>query len=142
MFLQFNIINMRLQKFFFFLILLASMLTSCVSAAQQPVNLSVTEFEKGIKQKNIQVLDVRTPGEYQNGYIKNALLADWMNQADFTQKVKSLDKKKAIYTYCMVGGRSAEATKWLISNGFTVYNLQGGISAWGKAGKPIEPGKN
>lgn len=129
---------MRLQKYFSLLILIITTLTSCVSKAQQPVNLSVTEFEKGIKQKNVQVLDVRTPGEYKNGYIKNALLADWMNQADFIQKVGSLDKSKPIYTYCLVGGRSTAAARWLIESGYTVHNLEGGISAWQKAGKPLE----
>ena len=52
---------MRLQKFFFFLILIAGTLTACNSTAQQSINLSATDFEKGIKQKNVQVPDVRTP---------------------------------------------------------------------------------
>ena len=133
---------MRLQKFFFFLILIAGTLTACNSIAQQSANLSVTDFEKGIKQKNVQVLDVRTPGEYQSGYIKNALLADWMNQPDFTKKVQSLDKNKAVYTYCLVGGRSGAAAKWLTEKGFNVYNLEGGITAWKKAGKSVEDGSN
>jgi 3-mercaptopyruvate sulfurtransferase SseA len=70
---------MQLQKFLYFLLLVAGTLTACTSIAQKSSNLSVTDFAKRIKQKNVQVLDVRTPGEYQSGYIKNSLLADWMN---------------------------------------------------------------
>ncbi len=129
---------MQLQKLVLLLCLFAGVFTACSSLAQQPRNISVNDFEKGIKQKNIQVLDVRTPSEYESGHLKNAILADWMNQADFTKKAQSLDKSKPVYTYCLVGGRSAEAAKWLIKNGYTVHNLEGGISAWKKAGKPVE----
>ena len=83
-----------------------SFLTSCNSQAQSN-NLSVAEFEKGIAQNNIQILDVRTPGEYQSGHLKNALLADWNNDAEFQQRVNALDKSKPVYTYCLSGGRSS-----------------------------------
>jgi rhodanese-related sulfurtransferase len=128
---------MRLQKFFWILLMISGTLTACITNAQQPKNLPVVEFEKGIKQPGVQVLDVRTPGEYKSGYIKNALLADWMNQADFVKNVQSLDKSKPVYTYCLVGGRSGEAAKWLTKKGYTVYNLEGGMTAWKKAGKPV-----
>jgi rhodanese-related sulfurtransferase len=54
--------------------------------------------------------------------------------------VKTLDKTKPVYTYCHVGGRSSAAAKWLTEKGFTVYNLVGGITAWQKAGRPVEDG--
>ena len=116
----------------------ASTLIACNSEAQPPANLSVNAFQKGINQKNIQVLDVRTPGEYQTGHLKNALLADWMNQEEFAKKVSSLDKSKTVYTYCEVGGRSSKAATLLKEKGYTVYNLDGGIAAWKQAGKPVE----
>ena len=124
---------MRLQKLLLLLLFFAGVFTACNSLAQQSTNLSVNDLEKGIKQKNIQVLDVRTADEYQSGHLKDAFLADWMNQADFTKKVQSLDKSKPVYTYCLGGGRSGEAAKWLIKNGYTVYNLDGGIATWKKA---------
>jgi rhodanese-related sulfurtransferase len=43
----------------------------------QKTNLSSKEFEKGIANADIQILDVRTQGEYNSGHIKNAFLADW-----------------------------------------------------------------
>ena len=114
-----------------------TILAACNSQAQQ-TNLSVAEFEKGIAQNNIQVLDVRTPDEYQSGHLKNALLADWNNDAEFQQRVKALDKSKPVYTYCLSGGRSSAATQYLKQNGFNAFNLSGGISAWKTENKPVE----
>ncbi len=125
---------MRLQNFFVWLLFTG---VACSSAAQQPTNLTVNQFEKDLDQKNIQLLDVRTPGEYQSGYLKNAVLADWMNPQDFNKKISTLNKAIPVYTYCLVGGRSGEAAKLLTTKGFKVYNLEGGIAAWKKAGKPV-----
>ncbi len=129
---------MRLQKFLLWILLLSGTFTACNSAAQQPATLSVKDFKKGIEQPNMQVLDVRTPGEYQSGHLKNALLADWMNQEEFAKKVQSLDKSKPVYTYCLSGGRSGEAANWLMKKGYMVYNMDDGIAAWKKAGEPVE----
>ena len=112
-------------------------LLSCRSTAQQ-TNLSVPDFEKGINQNNIQVLDVRTVREYQSGHLKNAFLADWTNQQEFTERVAALDKTKPVYTYCLSGIRSAAAADWLNKNGYTAYNLAGGINAWRRDNKPLE----
>ena len=84
------------------------------------------------------MLDVRTPGEYQSGHLSNALLADWNNDKEFELRAKALDKSKPAYTYCLSGARSSAATDWLRQNGFTAYNLTGGISAWKRADKPVE----
>lgn len=114
-----------------------SVLTACNSQEVQS-SLSVTEFEKGISKNNIQLLDVRTPGEYQSGHLSNALLADWNNESEFQKRVNAMDKTKPVYTYCLSGARSGAATEWLKQHGFTAYNLTGGISAWKRANKPIE----
>jgi rhodanese-related sulfurtransferase len=124
-------INLLLAICFF------SLLTACNSQAQQS-SLSVSEFENGIAKNNIQLLDVRTPGEYQSGHLKNALLADWNNETEFQKRVNALDKTKPVYTYCLSGARSGQATEWLKQHGFTAYNLTGGISAWKRDNKPVE----
>jgi rhodanese-related sulfurtransferase len=86
----------------------------------------------------VQVLDVRTAGEYQSGHLKDAFLADWNNETEFRERIKSLDKNKPVYTYCLSGARSGAAAQWMNKNGFTAYNLNGGIVAWKKADKPVE----
>jgi rhodanese-related sulfurtransferase len=111
---------------------------ACTSTAQN-ANLEVTEFEKAVNQPNIQLLDVRSAEEFASGHLKNALQADWNKDAEFAERINALDKSKPLYVYCLSGGRSSSAVKWLLDNGFAkVYNLNGGISAWDRAGKYIE----
>ncbi|MBS1744349.1 MAG: thioredoxin fold domain-containing protein [Bacteroidetes bacterium] len=113
-----------------------STLTGCNSAAQQQ-NLSVASFEKALNGNDVQILDVRTAEEYQSGHIDHALQADWTNENEFRSRIQSLDKSKPVYTYCLSGGRSGAATKWLNANGYTAYNLSGGINAWRNENKPL-----
>ena len=117
-----------------------SMLSACHSYAQQ-TNLTVAEFEIAIAENKGQLLDVRTPGEYKSGHLSNALLANWNNDNEFKTRVQSLDKSRPVYTYCLSGARSGAASQWLRENGFTAYNLTGGISAWKRADKPVEQDK-
>src|SRR5664279_5450685 len=96
--------------------------------------LTVPVFDNAIAQNNIQLLDVRTAAEYQSGHLKNALLANWNDNSEFQARIKALDKNKPVYTYCLSGARSHAATVWLRQNGFTAYNLSGGITARKNAG--------
>lgn len=111
------------------------LLFSCNSSAQS--KLSVQDFEKAIQQKDIQLLDVRTPGEYESGHLADAFLANWNNKPEFTERVAALDKSKPVYVYCLSGGRSDAAANWLSENGFKAYSLAGGINAWNKESKPL-----
>ncbi len=99
---------MIIKSYLFVGICCFSLLLSCNSVAQK-TNLSVPEFEYAIGQDNIQLLDVRTPGESQSGHLKNALLADWNDKTEFQERVKSLDKNKPVYAYCLSGAGSNEA---------------------------------
>ncbi len=117
--------------------------TSCKSQQATVSNLSPDEFEKGISAANVQVLDVRTAGEFKTGHIKNALQADWTKNKQFADRIQYVDKDKPVYIYCLVGGRSAAAAEWMRKNGFTkVIELTGGINAWKAAGKPLEGNNN
>ncbi len=108
------------------------------STAQPSKQLQVTAFAKGITLPTTQVIDVRTPQEYAAGHIPNAILANWNSTTDFAAAIQVLDKAKPIYLYCQLGGRSAKALAWLTSKGYKqVYELQGGLTAWLQAGKPL-----
>jgi rhodanese-related sulfurtransferase len=105
----------------------------------QKTDISSEEFEKGIVSADIQILDVRTQGEYNSGHIKNSFLADWTQRNVFEERIKYLDKNKPVYVYCLVGGRSSAAAAHLQEAGFKkIYNLVGGIKAWKDASKPVE----
>jgi rhodanese-related sulfurtransferase len=116
----------------------AFILFSCT--AQTNIVLSSNEFESGISTKDsIQILDVRTPGEYSSGHIKGALLADWNNKEEFKRRVAFIDKNKPVYVYCLAGGRSAAAAETMRAEGYeNVYELKGGINAWKADNKPLE----
>ena len=119
-----------------FLLLSFSPMFSCTNHAQGL--LSADEFEKKISEKNAVVLDVRTAQEFNTGHIKNAFQADWNNRTQFNDRTQYLDKNKTVYVYCLSGGRSASAADALRQNGYTVINLEGGLSSWKKGGKPME----
>jgi rhodanese-related sulfurtransferase len=101
-------------------------------------NVKPDEFEKLSKQPDAVVLDVRTPEEYAAGHIPHSVNIDYKS-ADFDKKVASLDKNKTYLVHCAGGGRSSAACKKLSNVSFPhLYNLDGGIRAWEKAGKPVE----
>jgi len=84
------------------------------------------------------VLDVRTKEEYRAGHIPGSVLIDFTAD-DFEQNVAKLDKDKTYLVHCASGGRSARACKKMEQLGFKkLYNLEGGMAAWEKAGKPVE----
>ncbi|MFB6455079.1 rhodanese-like domain-containing protein [Chitinophaga sp. Hz27] len=108
-------------------------------AAQAQDKENATAFANDIKQKGVQVFDVRTAAEYKTGHLPNALQADFTQKPEFYERAKYLDKQKPVYVYCLGGGRSAGAAKWMRENGFTkVVELEGGINAWKQSGLPVE----
>lgn len=112
---------------------------SCNSGAQSNKEVSADQFEKDIQQANIQLLDVRTAGEFRNGHIKSALQANWNDQTEFADRTSALDKQKPVYIYCLSGPRSSAAAEWLRAGGFQqVVELNGGFSGWKRNGKPVE----
>ncbi|WP_462248692.1 thioredoxin domain-containing protein [Ferruginibacter sp.] len=112
-------------------------LFSCT--AQTKTNLTADEFEKAVAKDSVQILDVRTPGEYAGGHIKNTLLANWNDATEFERRISYVDKNKPVYVYCLAGGRSAAAGQKMRAMGFeNVYELQGGINAWKAGNKNLE----
>jgi len=110
---------------------------SCVSQPVQTVN--VDEFEKQlIATKGEQLIDVRTPQEFEKYRIKSAKNIDFKSP-DFKKEIEKLDKTKPVLIYCLSGVRSKAAAEICKELGFkTVYDLGGGINAWSKAGNPID----
>ncbi|MCC7298945.1 MAG: thioredoxin [Bacteroidia bacterium] len=111
------------------------------SQAQKIENTDATGFQDKLKtelQKTI--LDVRTPEEYNNGHIPNAININ-VNGSDFETAVQKLDTQKTIFVYCLAGSRSARAADILAQMGFkNIVNLEGGYSQWSAAGFPTEKG--
>ena len=121
------------------LFLMVSFLMSCAqTSTNASLTLNATAFKEAIAAKNIQVLDVRTAAEFNGGHIQNALQANWLEQKEFTDRTQHLDKNLPVYVYCQAGARSASAQAALEARGYTVVNLEGGLSNWKMNGFPVD----
>lgn len=114
-----------------------------MAAEEAPPNgpVKVEQAEKHIG-SGIQLLDVRTVDEWETGYIKGAKRVTFGEQG-FVEKAKAaVDPKKPVLVYCRSGKRTVKAAQQLREAGFaTVVELEGGLIAWEKAGKPLVKGK-
>jgi rhodanese-related sulfurtransferase len=114
-------------------------ITFCCVFSSNSQSLTPLLFHDSIQKTEIQLLDVRTSSEFNNGHLKGAFQADWTNFEQFKERVASLDKNKTLYVYCLAGSRSASAQEWLLNQGFkNVINLKGGINAWNLEDLPVE----
>lgn len=92
--------------------------------------LDKADFKKAISKK-VQLVDVRTPKEYADGYIQNAINIYFFNQAEFVEAFEKLKKEEPVYIYCRSGNRSQKAAHKLDSLGFKkIYDLRGGYMNW------------
>ena len=96
------------------------------------MNLTQEEWmSKMQNDENAVLLDVRTEGELNEGYIPEAIHIDIYKGQGFIYKLEELDKSKNYYVYCRSGARSAQACAIMNHLGFeTAYNLSGGILEW------------
>lgn len=88
------------------------------------------------KRKELQLVDVRSPQELREGSIEGSTLLPFWNimKGEF-----NLPKDRPILLICAVGGRSYAAGQILAQKGYKeIYNLQGGIDAWKRAGLPLK----
>ncbi|MCL9769985.1 rhodanese-like domain-containing protein [Flavobacterium sp. HXWNR69] len=120
------------------LVVLMFGMTSCMKTQTEGVQvLEVSKYETKLKQPNVQLLDVRTPEEFSEGHLENAINID-VTAEDFDAKVAGLDKEKPVMVYCKSGGRSAKASARLKELGFkTISDLEGGITNWKSENKPV-----
>ena len=88
------------------------------------------------ERKDLQVVDVRRPGEYAAGHVPGARPAPL---ADLDKHLAQLDRRKPLAVVCASGYRSSIASSILARSGFgSLFNVVGGTSAWVQAGYPAE----
>ncbi|MHB8864245.1 MAG: MBL fold metallo-hydrolase [Pirellulaceae bacterium] len=101
--------------------------------------MSVHELHAALPPSNLQVLDVRTPGERQNGYIPGST---YIFLPELETKAERLDKARPVAVYCDSGYRASLAASLLVRMGFEdVRNVPGSWKAWNVAGYPVEKSK-
>jgi rhodanese-related sulfurtransferase len=93
-------------------------------------NVEAKKFKQLIDNQVGTILDVRTAGEFNSGYIDGAVNIDYYSKS-FKTELAKLDKNKPVFVYCKSGGRSSKAMNIMNEMGFlNVYNLLGGYSNW------------
>ena len=112
-----------------------------ITAIQVIKDISVKEAYDLIgKNKDNQgfiIIDVRTPQEFANEHIENALNLDYYSEK-FRDELNKLDKEKTYLIYCRSGNRSGKALSMMKELGFReVYNMLGGIIQWKAEGYPL-----
>jgi phage shock protein E len=123
----------------FYIVLCTLAFITCNAQTKKAAQLvAPAAFAQKMAAEKGQVIDVRTPKEYQSGHIENAVNMHVYDK-DFEQRVEKLDKTKPVYVYCKAGGRSAEAVEIMEKKGFKkIVELDGGMDAWLEAGKPVK----
>jgi hydroxyacylglutathione hydrolase len=102
--------------------------------AQALTQVPVHELNQRLPPRDFQLLDVRTPPEWDEGHLpgaRNRFLGE------LPRKLKDLDRDKPVLVYCGSGYRSSLAASILQTGGVTAAaNVPGGYQAWTAAGFP------
>lgn len=98
-------------------------------------NATAQELADRIASGEVNLVDVRALGEWNEGHIPQA-------KHEFLGKLPAylnrIDRNKPVVTQCQSGMRSSVAASLLSNAGYDVINLAGGYNAWNKAGLPTE----
>ena len=113
------------------LLVITVMTLSCQSQSDPKIKvLPTATYKEAIAKGNVQIVDVRTPEEFSEGAISNAININ-VNGESFESDIQKLDKNQPVYVYCRSGARSQKAAEKMIALGFTqVIDLEGGYLSW------------
>ena len=109
-----------------YLLLAAACISGCASGYD---SVDALEFATALKNPDVQIIDVRTPQEFSEGHIPDAVNID-LDREDFFEQMDCLDKEKPVAVYCRGGRRSKIAAERFVGKGFEVTELDGGIVTW------------
>jgi rhodanese-related sulfurtransferase len=91
---------------------------------------------RAAEMKDAQLVDVRTPAEYDTSRIKDAI---HVPLDELQAAASNLDRDRPVVFYCRTGERSALAVDAFRASGWDAYGLAGGLVAWADDGLPLEP---
>lgn len=126
------------MKRLLYILLFTLPLVNCQSNTKNEHLLTPDKFSEALqKLPNIQLIDVRTPNEFNTSHLKGAVNIDY-NSGNFSEAIKTLDKNKPVYVYCRSGNRSGKSVSEFKKQGFTqIYDLKGGILNWTQKGLDV-----
>ncbi len=128
------------------LITLSALVTGCADTPEETSETTAATSQQIIKditsveayalivsnQSNTDfvIIDVRTPQEFAEGHIENAVNIDF-NSISFEEDINNLDKDKKYLIYCRTSRRRAGARDIMRELDFReVYHMTGGIEDW------------
>lgn len=116
-------------------LMLSVCIFSCQTMTEKNIRqVTTNEFNTLLEDKTIQLIDVRTPKEFEIEHIENAKNINFFDE-DFSNKINKLNKEKPVYIYCRSGKRSGKSAAEFKKAGFTqIYNLEGGLLNWKSEG--------
>jgi rhodanese-related sulfurtransferase len=118
-------------------IIISSLLLVSACSSPSAADLNPQEFQAKTQEAGVITLDVRTPGEFLEGHLVNAINIDVENPS-FAEEIEKLDKRATYAVYCRSGRRSANAISTMKDAGFTsLFNLNAGTEEWSAAGLPL-----
>ncbi len=98
--------------------------------------IDTRDLAESLAHKGVTLLDVRSEAEWEAGRIDGAR---HITLGYLPDRLDDIPREKPIVVQCQSGSRSAIAASILRARGFDrVVNLAGGITAWGRAGLPVE----
>ncbi len=100
-------------------------------------NVDIDTFAHAAGQDGAVVLDVREPAEFVSGHVPGSIL---MPMSQLGARIGELDRSRRTYLVCASGNRSGAMTEVLRARGFDAWNVAGGVAAWVRSGRPLEPG--
>lgn len=93
-------------------------------------HVGAATFAEAVATEGVVVIDVRTPAEYAEGHLPDAVNID-IQGADFDAQVAQLDPEGEYAVYCRSGNRSRAAIEEMAADGVeNTVGLEGGIGAW------------
>lgn len=121
-----------MRRWFSFLLLLF-LLAGCTASNEQENSYRQISMDEAVtmmeEESGYIILDVRTPEEYRERHIPNAI--NIPNETIGSEDIQELpDRDQLILVYCRSGNRSKQASGKLAELGYTNIVEIGGINDW------------
>lgn len=100
-------------------------------------HLKIDDFKKKIDEGGYELIDMRTPVEFEAGHLEGARNIDFTH-ADIQKFIDELDRDKKYLLYCRTGNKSGQTLDIMKEKEFVeVYNMLGGINEWNDEGYDV-----
>ena len=97
-------------------------------------HIHIDEFKTKIEEGGYELIDLRTPEEFNSGHLEGASNIDFTHP-DFHSLLEDMDKNKKYLLYCRTGNKSGQTLEMMQERDFTEsYNMIGGIVEWNDEG--------